>query len=150
MTRQLYGTSVVATLPDSPADVEASVRSGSVGWASPFGARLQRLPLIAVGLGVATVFFAVRGEADLFLLSLTTPSALIPGEPGAPADAVPPRRREGIRLRVLIGLDRARVGRDIGLCHAYALQGAPCISPRSSSGAAAPASSTDRCAGCRH
>jgi hypothetical protein len=70
---------MTAALPNAPEDIAVRVHSGRVGWRWTLVLAFIRLPLIAVGLGAATVFFTLRGAANPFLLSLTTPPALMLG-----------------------------------------------------------------------
>lgn len=106
-----------AAAPNALEDVAGRVSSGQVNWRWPLVMAFIRLPLIAVGVGVATVFFVLSGAKDPLLLSLlATPTALMLGVNVASLLLLRRLvRREGIQLRDLIGFDRARIGRDVGL-----------------------------------
>lgn len=101
---------------NGPECIGERVRTGAVGWAAPLLMAFVRLPLIVVGIGVAYLYFLLGGHAEPFLLSLTTPTFLMLFV-NLISLALLARltRREGIGLRDLIGVDRARLGRDVGL-----------------------------------
>ncbi len=101
---------------NGPERIGERVRTGVVGWAAPLLMAFVRLPLIAVGMGLAYLYFALAGYAEPFLLSLTTPTFLMLFVNSISlALLVRLTRREGIGVRDLIGVDRARLGRDVGL-----------------------------------
>ncbi|MPZ65658.1 MAG: CPBP family intramembrane metalloprotease [Pseudonocardiaceae bacterium] len=68
-----------------------------------------------MGVGVAYLFFTLGGYDEPFLLSLTTtPSLMLFVNLISLVLLARLTRREGIRLRDLVGFDRARLGRDVG------------------------------------
>ncbi len=107
---------VLDTAANGSERIDERVRAGTVGWIAPLLMAFLRLPLIAVGIGLAYFYFAFAGYAEPFLLSLTTSASLMLFV-NLISLALLARltRREGIRLRDLVGFDRARLGRDIGL-----------------------------------
>lgn len=101
---------------NGPERIGDRVRAGTVGWGAPLLMAFLRLPLIAVGIGLAYLFFTLGGYAEPFLLSLTTPAFLMLFvNLISLALLVRLTRREGIRLRDLVGFERARLGHDVGL-----------------------------------
>ncbi|MQA16475.1 MAG: CPBP family intramembrane metalloprotease [Pseudonocardiaceae bacterium] len=107
---------VLDAAANAPERIGDRVRGGSIGWGAPLLMAFLRLPLIAVGIGLAYVFFALGGYAEPFLLSLTTPTFLmLLVNLISLALLARLTAREGIRLRDLIGFDRALFGRDVGL-----------------------------------
>lgn len=84
------------------------------GWGWPLALAFVRLPLVVLGVALATLGFALAGAPDPLLLGLTTPPAVMFGVNMVSlwllSRAV---AREGLRLRDLIGFDRSRLGRDV-------------------------------------
>ncbi len=73
-----------------------------------------RFPLILAGMAVAYAVFALCGRADALALTLLTPPFVMAFvNLISLALLVRLTRREGKRLRDLIGFDRARLGRDV-------------------------------------
>lgn len=98
---------------NDPESIAVRVRDGRVGWLLPLVMTFVRTPLIVLGVAATYAAFALRGYPDALPLSLvsTTYTVIAVNMLCLPL-LVLAARREGIGLRDLVGLDRARLGRD--------------------------------------
>lgn len=101
-------------MTNSVASIRARTAAGQVGWTWPLVMAFIRLPLIVLGIGVAFAVYVVSGAPEPFLAALLTAS-LITVLVNVVSLALLRwlTRREGIRLRDLIGFDRSRLGPDL-------------------------------------
>lgn len=101
---------------NDPERIGERVRAGEIGWGWPLLMTFIRFPLIVAGVVIAYAFFALGGNPDALLLSLSTTTFVITFVNAISLLLlVHLTRREGMRLRDLVGFDRARLGRDLAL-----------------------------------
>lgn len=100
--------------PNGLAAIRARIDAGRIGWSWPLAMAFIRLPLIAAGLAISYAAFAASGEERPFLAALLT-ATLVTVAVNLVSLALLRwlTRREGIRLRDLIGFDPRRAWSDI-------------------------------------